>query len=121
TVNRGPESVDGDFRLLRGTEADAATRNQTCGAAIAAGDSCSLALVLTPTALGTRSGAISLPNDGTVPVVTVRLLGTGAAPTIPRALTVVPQLLTFANQPVGTHGDGKTVTLTNTTAAVVSI
>src|SRR5207237_3586624 len=60
TVNRGPESVGGDFHLLTGTEADAATQNQTCGASIAPDASCSLALVFAPTAIGTRSGTIAL-------------------------------------------------------------
>jgi uncharacterized protein YfaP (DUF2135 family) len=121
TVNRGPESVGGDFRLLTGTEADAATQNHTCGASIAAGDSCNLALVFTPTALGTRTGAIALPNDTATPVVTVRLLGTGANPTVPRVLTVQPQLLAFGEQAVGTQSAGKNVTLTNTSSASASI
>ncbi len=44
----------------------------------------------------------------------MRLFGTGVNATIPRALTVQPQLLAFGNQAVGTRSDGKTVTLTNT-------
>jgi hypothetical protein len=121
-VNRGPESIDGDFKLLTGTDADAATHNQTCGASLAPGASCSLALVFTPTALGTRAGAIALPNDTSTPVLTVHLFGSGVNATIPRALTVQPQLLTFGNQAVGTRSEGKTVTLTNTltSAAVIT-
>ena len=122
TVNRGPPSVDGDFKLLTGTDADTATHNQTCTAALAPGASCSLALVFTPTALGTRSGLISLPNDTSTPVLSVHLFGTGANATIPRALTVQPQLLAFSSQAVGTRSEGKTVTLTNTltSAAVIT-
>ena len=120
TLNRGPESVDGDFRLLTGTDADQATQNQTCGAAIAPGATCKLALVFTPTATGTRTGAIALPNDGSTPVVTARLAGTGAVAEPPRSLTVTPSIF-FGDQLVGTRSDGRPVTITNRLATPAAI
>lgn len=120
-VNRGPESVDGDYKLLTGAEADAATSNTTCGATIAPGASCSLALVFTPTALGTRPGAISLPNDTATPVITVHLFGTGVNATVPRVLTVQPPILAFGDQAVGTQSASKTVTLTNASSSTATI
>jgi len=121
TLNRGPESVDGDFRLLTGEEADAATDGQACGAAIEAGDSCLLALVFAPTALGTREGAIALPNDGPSPVLTVRLVGSGATPSSPRVLAVQPGIVSFGDQRVGTQSAPHTVTLTNDSSSAAAI
>ena len=74
-----------------------------------------------PAAVGNRTGAATFPNDGSAPVVTVRLAGTGLTAVPPRALSVLPGALTFADQRVGTPSDGKSVVITNNSAASVAI
>ncbi len=110
TLRLGPASVDGDFRIVTG-----------CVAPIEPAASCQVALVFAPTAVGDRVGAVTFPNDGSTPVVTVRLAGTGLAAVPPRALSVLPGALAFADQRVGTPSNGKTVTITNNSAASVAI
>jgi len=121
TLNRGPESVDGDYTLVMGAQADAATSSNTCGASIAPAASCALALVFTPTALGTRTGAIALPNDTATPVITVHLAGTGVNAPVPRVLGVRPAILAFGDQAVGAQSPARTVSLTNTSPATATI
>ncbi len=60
-------SISGDFSI-------AAT---TCGTSVAPGDACSLSLVFTPTAAGTRSGALTVKDNAASGTQTVSLTGTG--------------------------------------------
>jgi len=58
----------------------------TCGTTLAAGGSCTVSVVFTPTATGTRTGTLSILSGGTA-VVTVALTGNGVDFTITIAPT----------------------------------
>ena len=122
TLNLGPVSVDGDFAIVVGsTQAGVCGKLDVPGTSLAPDATCTAIVRFAPTALGTRHGAISFPNDGTSPVVTVALAGTGAEASAPRALSVQPPILSFTSQPVGIQSAAQTVTLTNNSAGTVTI
>jgi hypothetical protein len=94
------------------------SETNNCGASVAAGASCSIAVSFRPTATGTRTGALTITDNANPTVQTVSLTGTGIANTIVR---FSPPSLTFSNQTVGTISGAQSVTLTNTGGAVLSI
>ncbi|HTA23122.1 MAG TPA: DUF6519 domain-containing protein [Terriglobales bacterium] len=95
------------------------SETDTCGGAaggtLAAGANCTINVTFTPTALGTRAGAISITAGGQT--FTVTLTGTGVAP----ALSASPSSLNFGLQLSGTTSAPQIVTLTNTGTAPVTI
>jgi hypothetical protein len=80
---------------------------------------CTFSITFTPTATGTRTGAITFTDNATGSPQTVTLTGTGtsAAATV----TVTPGSLTFGSQTVSTTSAGQTVTVKNTGTASVNI
>ncbi len=62
----GAVTVSGDF-----------ARTTTCGATLAAGTSCSVAVTFTPTATGVRTGTLSLSSNAPLSPHTASLTGTG--------------------------------------------
>ena len=92
------ETATGDFSV---------TAN-TCGASIAANDSCTLGIVFTPTVSGTRTGVLTVVDS--VGAQTAPLSGTGQNPPTD---TLNPSALTFAPQQVGTTSAPQPITLTN--------
>jgi hypothetical protein len=92
------ETVSGDFAI---------TAN-TCTASLAAQTSCEVAIDFSPSASGTRSGALTVTDaTGTQ---TVPLSGTGQTPP---GDALSPTSLAFAAQTVGTTSAAQLVTLTN--------
>ena len=92
-------TISGDFAI-------SAT---TCGATLPPGTGCTVAIVFTPTASGSRTGAFSI--SGSAGTQTATLTGTGASPATDNLL---PLTLTFAPQQVYTASAAQPVTLTNT-------
>ncbi len=101
-------SVSGDF-----------TQTNTCGASVAAGATCMIAVVFTPTAVGTRPGAITISDSAADSPQSVSLGGSGTAPA--PAVTLTPASLSFGPQLSGTASGAQTVTLANTGTAALTI
>jgi len=74
---------------------------------LAAKLSCIVSVTFTPTALGARTGTLTVSDDASNSPQTAQLSGTGSAP-----VTLSPVGLTFASQGIGTT-TGKSVTLKN--------
>jgi sugar lactone lactonase YvrE len=84
------------------------TQTNTCTAAVAPGGTCTVNVVFTPSALGTRNATISVAgNLFGAPVAT--LTGTGGTPTA----DLNPTSLAFPSTAVGTTSAPQTITLTN--------
>jgi hypothetical protein len=96
-------TISGDF-----------SETNTCGSSVAANTSCTVNVVFTPTAPGTRAGTLTInDNSNNVPggsTQTVNLSGTGVGPVV----SLSPTGLTFAAQTVSTQSAPQTITLTNT-------
>jgi len=100
-------STSGDF-----------SQTNNCGSSIAAGTSCAVNVVFTPSTTGTRSGNLTATVSGIT--TTVALSGTGVAPG--PILNANPGSLTFGGTVVGTSSTAQAVTVSNsgTTSATVS-
>ncbi len=102
TVAIGGTTISGDFQIV-GT---------TCGTSLAAGKSCTYSLTFTPTAIGTRTGILSVTIPG-VGTLAANLSGTGTA------ISIAPRPLNFGNVAVNSAST-LDVVLTNVSSAPVS-
>jgi hypothetical protein len=87
-------------------------------ASIADGASCSIQVRFTPTAIGTRTGAMNLFVNVSGGQITVPLTGVG---TSAGAVTLNPASLNFGQEPVGKTSSPLAVTADNTSKSAVSI
>jgi len=102
-------SVSGDF-----------AETNDCGKGVAAGSTCALNVTFTPTASGTRTGALTINDNAGGSPQTVSLVGTGVSAGGP-VVSLSPSSLSFGNQPLGTTSTPQNVTLTNTGSSSLSI
>jgi uncharacterized repeat protein (TIGR01451 family) len=91
------------------------TSGSMCNGAgsLAAGASCTINVLFTPTAVGTRTATLNVADNVTGSPQTVALTGTGAGQAT-AAVTVTPSSLTFASQPMNSTSPAQNVTVTNT-------
>ncbi|HET9623669.1 MAG TPA: choice-of-anchor D domain-containing protein [Kofleriaceae bacterium] len=113
TVNNAGTAA-ADLSNLATGSADFAIASKTCGASLAVGASCTVSVTFTPSAAGTRMGALSFGG-----LITVALSGTGtiAGP----ALTAAPASLDFASQTTGAASAAQTITLANPGSATTTL
>lgn len=79
---------------------------------LAVGANCTIGVLFTPAAAGTRSATLNIADNATGSPQTVVLSGTGTARQ--GTITISPTSLTFASQTVGTTSAAQTVTVSNT-------
>lgn len=91
-------------------------QTNTCSNSLAAGSSCSISVVFTPTAEGNRTGNLTVSDNSQGSIQTVSLTGTGTAGT----LVVTPSILTFSSVQVGSSAS-QSVIVSNTGNAPASI
>src|SRR5215469_540355 len=107
SLNISSFSASGDF-----------TQSNNCPASLAVAASCTINVTFTPTASGTRTGALSIVDDAIGgSAQSVALSGTGY--TLSAAFS--PSSLSFVAQRVGTTSSAKNVILTNTGTGTLSI
>lgn len=90
-------SASGDFTIPA----------NTCGSSLQPQTNCTISVVFEPTAVGTRTGALTINDDATGSPHTVSLSGTGTA------VTLSTSALSFPPQLVGTTSAGLMITVTN--------
>src|SRR5437773_2685919 len=94
----------------------------TCGTSLAPGTSCTTSVNFTPTATGTRTGAVTVNDSATGSPQTISLAGSGVSSgTGSPAASLSPTSLTFGNQNVGTTSAARAVTLSNSGSAALSV
>jgi hypothetical protein len=93
------------------------TQVNTCGtglpAATSSQNTCTITVTFTPSAVGTRSGTLTISDDATNSPQTVGLQGNGVLVQD----SVSPLSLSFASTTLGTTSAAQTVTVTNTDTA----
>ena len=99
-------TVSGDFVL----------QSSTCGATLAAGAGCTIAIAFSPTLAGARSGSVTLSGAGVASAM-IALSGNGLTAA---SLSTAPQSLSFAAQPIGATESAQTVTITNNGGAALT-
>lgn len=95
------------FSIL-GTPVGQFQESDNCGTQLAAGASCTLQLLFSPTQVGTLTGTLAVADA----LQTQNVLLTGTAVATP-AFNVQPASLTFSNQTVGVASAAQTVTISN--------
>jgi uncharacterized repeat protein (TIGR03803 family) len=96
------------------------SQTSTCGSSLPATYSCAINVTFTPVISGSRAASLTIADDALGSPHSVPLSGIGAAATAP-ALTLSPTFLVFASQTVGSTSAVKTITLTNSGNAQLSI
>src|SRR4029077_5981435 len=92
----------------------------TCGTFVPVAGSCTISVTFTPTATGTRSGAITITDNAANSPQTVSLTGTGTPASGPVG-SLSSTTLTFGNQILNTASTAQSVTLTNSGTALLAI
>jgi hypothetical protein len=100
--------ASGDYSL-------AATKTP-CGATLAAGATCSIAVKFTPTLPGNTWGSVTFTDNASVSTQILPIAGIGVLP-----VSFSPGSLTFSAQSVGTTSPVQTVTLTNNESTALTI
>jgi hypothetical protein len=104
SVNLTGITASGDFSLS--TTATSCPYN---GGTLAAGQSCTINVIFTPSATNTRTGDLTITYVGAGSPLSVPLTGVG----IVAAVNVTPTSLSFSGQDVGTESTSQPVTLLN--------
>src|SRR5579872_1190428 len=92
----------------------------TCASTLAPNGVCTINVTFTPTATGTRTGAVTISDNAGGSPQTVTLTGTGTSTGAP-AVSLSASSLTFGTIRVGRLSGTKSVTLTNTGNATLNI
>lgn len=100
---------------LTGLNASDYAQTNTCGSTVAARATCTISVTFTPKAAGTRTGSLSITDNGGASPQLVSLSGTGTV------VKLVPTSLSFGSQKVGTTSAPKSVTMTNVGTTVLTI
>ena len=98
---------------------DFAPTANTCGSSIAAGASCTISVVFTPSVAAVETANLVITDADSTSPQTVTLTGTGTS-SAGGTFTVAPTSLAFGSQPIGTPTAAKMVTLTNSTSAAIA-
>jgi hypothetical protein len=86
-------------------------QTNTCGASVAAGASCSIAVTFSPTGLGPATGTLAITDSGAGSPRLVALSGNGIQGAA--GVTLMPTQFAFPNQAVGKASAPATIALTN--------
>jgi hypothetical protein len=99
---------------ITGADASDFAQTNTCGPTLAPNADCQVSVTFKPTAIGSRSAAVSVTDDAPGSPQSVSLAGT-------TPVFLSPSNLNFPSQYVGTSGPPQTETLTNTTPSTLTI
>jgi len=97
------------------------SQTNNCGTSVATGARCSISIVFTPTAPGSRSGSLTITDGAYNSPQTLALSGTGMVQVTAPDVTLSPASLTFASQTDGTASAVQTVTLTSSGGSALNI
>lgn len=101
-LNNLAATVSGDFSRSGGS----------CGGTLAAKANCTITVVFSPTAAGSRTGSLSITHSGLTTAVPLALSGTGAAAAEP-TISLNASTLAFGSQTVNTTSSAQTLTVSN--------
>jgi hypothetical protein len=102
---------------LSGTGATSYSQSNTCGTSVAVSGSCAITVTFTPKASGTLTSAVSIADNATGSPEKITLSGSGTVP----AASLSAASLTFSSTTVGTSAATKSITLSNTGGAPLTI
>jgi len=92
------------------------TESNTCASSVAAGKTCTIAVMFAPPIVGAATGAVTITDSATNSPQTISTTGTGIV-----AAALSPATLTFASRTLGTTSNPSVATLTNNLSTVLTI
>ena len=92
-------------------------QSNACGAPIAPGTSCTVQVTFTPTALGNRTGVLTVVDNAPDSPHTLAVSGQGTS----QQASANPTSLTFVSQPIGASSTGASVSLHNSGTSALTI
>ncbi len=103
-----------------GTNGADFAKSGTCanGATVAANATCTIAVTFTPSAAGARAGSVAITSNA--PAANIALSGTGTVVATPQ-VSLTPTSLAFGSQMINVTSAAKTITLTNSGNAALTI
>lgn len=116
-MNTGGVTLYFTSLAVTGTNLADFTETNTCGTFVPVGANCTISVIFTPTAGGTRTASVSITDNATGSPQIISLTGTGVAPVV----SLSPTTLAFGNQAVGTTSTARKVTLQNTGPGALTI
>src|SRR5579859_327394 len=117
-TNSGTTTLNLTSQSIVGTAAaDYSITANTCATTLAAGASCTVTIVFTPSVTGTRSAVLAFSDAAQNSPQNVALTGVGST----SAVSLTPASLTYATQLIGTNSPSQAATLTNTGTVTVTI
>ena len=102
---------------ITGTGASSYLQTNTCGASVAAGSKCTITVTFAPAASGSLMAKVSVADNATGSPQSISLTGTGTAPVV----KLTPTSLNFGSTTVGVSAATKTITLSNTGTAALTM
>jgi hypothetical protein len=118
TNNGGVPAANVGFQFTGAAAASFSIGANPCGAQLAAGASCTVQVIFTPSSAGASSAVLIITSStGGVAALSVPLNGAALAAS---GLNVAPPQLTFANTLVGQSSAAQTVTVSNTSGMAAS-
>jgi Calx-beta domain-containing protein/ASPM-SPD-2-Hydin domain-containing protein/centrosomal CEP192-like protein/HYDIN/CFA65/VesB family protein len=98
------------------------SETHTCGVTLAADASCTFTVIFKPTSAGSKTGSVTIEHNAGVGKTVLFLTGTGVEVLVPKpSVSLAPTSLAFGIQRVGTTSSPKSITLTNTGSASLSV
>ncbi len=116
-INTGNSGLNISGISVAGADSSDFTETHNCGASLAPGGSCTVNVIFTPTAGGSRIASIAISGTEPGSPQSVELVGTAVGP----AVSLSPTTLTFASETVGATSAAQTSTLTNIGNAPLNI
>jgi len=114
-TNNGPGNVVVSSISITGTNSGDFSQTNTCGT-VAQGNTCTITVTFTPTAVGSRVASVSITDNATGSPQSIPLTGTAVVPTL------TPASIVFGNGLVGSSvSASQAATLTNPSSVSLSI
>jgi Abnormal spindle-like microcephaly-assoc'd, ASPM-SPD-2-Hydin len=102
---------------LSGTHPSEYTQTNNCIGSFAAGATCAINVIFSPTATGSQNASVTITDNTSAGFNTLNLTGSGALPTA----TLVPATDSFGSVTVGTTSSAKLSTLTNNSSFLLNV
>ena len=122
-TNTGSAPLSISAVAITGTNAADFSQTSTCpigAGTLNVGAGCTVDVTFTPGATGARTGALTVTSNAPASPHTVSLSGTGITISAP-AVALSPTSLSYTSQAVGTTSSPRTITVTNSGSAALSI
>ena len=120
-TNSGTAAVTFTSIKLTGGQADDYALSKTCGSSLAVKAACAVSVTFKPVSTGSKIASISIADNSTGSPQTVAVGGTGVTGSSGPIISLSTTALTFGDQSSGTTSSAKSVTLTNSGTASLSL